>query len=54
MQIAEKVKVKYKFQDSCLHDFYECSNCKDDYIIKGFKYCPNCGKEIDWEARNDN
>ena len=36
---------------------YFCSNCnfgkreknEESFIIKGFKYCPNCGSRLVWE-----
>ena len=28
--------------------FYICPKCDDYYIIRRFKYCPNCGVELNW------
>lgn len=31
-------------------ELYKCEQCGYDVIIQEFRYCPNCGKEIDWNA----
>jgi len=32
--------------------WYTCLSCNGDTIVKSFKYCPHCGKEIDWDTKN--
>lgn len=27
-------------------EFFRCEKCKDEYILTGFKFCPNCGRKI--------
>jgi hypothetical protein len=43
----KKVKVESIGFDELYSEFFECE-CGKSYILKGFKYCPNCGKEIEW------
>jgi len=31
-------------------DVYKCPFCNDINIWEGFKYCPNCGKKLNWEG----
>ena len=48
--------VKYSFPRAD-EQHYQCTNCKDyvnfgkysDYYTKDFKYCPNCGAEMESE-----
>lgn len=49
---SDKVKVIKGLMEEVYIRWFTCLNCKEDYIKSDFKYCPNCGKEIDWE-RNE-
>lgn len=37
------------------YNYWRCPICKKPLgqIDKGKKYCPNCGKELNWESRVD-
>jgi len=49
-----KIKVKAIGYGEEYSMWYECANCKCSDILQTFKYCPNCGKEIDWsETTNE-
>ena len=30
--------------------WYRCSNCGNHHIGEDFKYCPDCGRKIDWQV----
>lgn len=43
LKAQEKVKVVYTMMDT------ECGNC-GCYLDKTYSVCPQCGKELDWNA----
>ncbi|HHX61420.1 MAG TPA: hypothetical protein GX707_12025 [Epulopiscium sp.] len=50
MSNKEKTTVtKYEY-DGVYTMWYICDSCKDDFVMKGFTFCPICGKEIDWSV----
>lgn len=45
----DKVKVeREKFKDEIYAYWYTYLSCNGGLIVRKFKYCPHCGKEIDW------
>lgn len=48
---------KTKVEEQCWYELYtmwfECLNCGSSDVAHGYKYCPNCGKEIDWEEKDE-
>ncbi|MDD3040524.1 hypothetical protein [Bacteroides sp.] len=31
-------------------EFFKCKKCGDEYILKGFVFCPNCGRKINYAS----
>ena len=36
--------------DEVYEMWFRCPRCNDEYILKWFKYCPNCGIKLDTTA----
>lgn len=50
-----------EFEDNILDTIYQCSVCKEEFVlIEGtpsenlWKYCPNCGAKMDGKESEDN
>jgi DNA-directed RNA polymerase subunit RPC12/RpoP len=61
---AEVTEVKHgewiEFEDNILDTLYQCSVCKEEFVlIEGtpsenlWKYCPNCGARMDGKEKDD-
>ena len=48
--MSDKTKVNEQGHGGVYTIWYSCLNCNSWDITKEYKYCPNCGKEIDWEV----
>lgn len=47
--------IKIRAEDYVNHEetfgaVYRCPSCKDECLSTSFKFCPNCGVELDWDA----
>jgi predicted Zn-ribbon and HTH transcriptional regulator len=47
----KKTKVESIGGDELYTEWYKCKSCGCDNIIESFKYCPKCGKEIEWGVK---
>jgi len=56
--MKESVIPTLEYKDEVYTDWYSCSECEKDkekdlkvaHIVKWHKYCPICGKKINWEG----
>ena len=46
--LKEQEPVKPKSEDYFGHRFEVCGNC-GNYIMRYEKYCPECGRKVDWD-----
>ena len=37
-------------KDELCSEWFICSKCSESNIAEGFKFCPNCGLEIQWNG----
>lgn len=48
--MATLIRAQSEFQGTVTEVWFECSDCTarigDSRIVKEFKFCPNCGREI--------
>ena len=53
MIFKKKIKItdnEFVGFDEISGDFYKCPNCKEDFLLVWFKYCPICGKKLKWKV----
>ena len=48
--MSDKTKIEEQGWNELYAMWFECLNCGSIDIADGYNYCPNCGKEIDWEV----
>ena len=39
-----------KGRDELYANWYQCPNCKDDFIVRSSNFCPECGVKLQWEG----
>lgn len=39
----------FSYSDDEWVEWFDCPNCKISLIQVFWKYCPNCGKELEWD-----
>lgn len=47
---TQKSIPKELYEDEIYSTWYECSLCGGTLIAQTFKYCPDCGAEIQWPS----
>lgn len=57
MSITESIKRTVPIKPIFRLEFevvWKCPSCKSEWLEKAkYKYCPNCGQMIDWEAEEE-
>ena len=45
------IKIKHSRYDGTFHFTFACGKCRKS-VTRYYKYCPYCGKELDWENQS--
>ena len=45
------IKIKHSRYDGTFHFTFACGKCRKS-VTRYFKYCPYCGKELNWENQS--
>lgn len=40
--------------DEWYGEWFRCPNCEETSIARGFRYCPDCGVKLEWQASPQN
>ena len=43
----------YRFTEEICQDYFKCPMCKFPNLVEGWKHCPRCGTDLQWDVERD-